>query len=138
MGQQYMNLHNDANALAGLEIGQQLGPLEVTVSAEGNERYWAAAGVDHPLLREGVLYPPIGATLVIMLVRSAIAPGEVLHTGQQLTAHRFAHVDEPLLTTAVVRDRFSKRDRDYVIVDGRTCNARGETVWSMSGTFCAL
>src|SRR5262245_475403 len=41
----------------GAVAGTELGPLRVTVSPAANERYWASAGVDHPALREGALYP---------------------------------------------------------------------------------
>ena len=44
-----------------LTVGDRFGPLSLAISRAANERYWASAGVDHPILRDGALYPPIPA-----------------------------------------------------------------------------
>ena len=61
--------------------------MRFTVSQAANERYWASAGVDHPALRQGALYPPIAANLTILLFQT-VATRPLLHTAQRLVSHR--------------------------------------------------
>ena len=116
-----------------LETGQVLGPLRLSVSREGNERYWAAAGVDHPRLRDGVLYPPIAANLTI-LVTQTVVERQMLHTHQRLTCRGLARADEELTITGRVARRFERRGRTYVEVVAEISNATG-MVWESTATF---
>jgi hypothetical protein len=89
--------------------------LRLTVSGAANERYWSAAGVDHPLLRAGALYPLIAANLTV-LTFTAHCPDAMIQTRQQLTCHGRGAVDVELVTTAMVLDRYERRDRPYIVV----------------------
>jgi hypothetical protein len=132
-------VHNHASGFGGLVEGRELGPLEVTITPEANERFWTGVGVDHPAIAEGVLYPPIGVQFAIMLTRAAVAPDEVLHAGQTLQCHRVAHAGTPLVTSATVRNRYDKRGRTFVEVASETVTADGrEPVWSGVSTFVAI
>src|SRR5215475_12061229 len=94
-----------------LHPGQALGPLRLTVSAEANERYWRAAGADHPRLRAGALYPPIAANLTILCFQLTV-PDAMIQTRQRLVCHRAALSGGELITTGTVADRYEKRGRD--------------------------
>ena len=59
----------------------------MAVSRAANERYWAAAGVDHPALRAGALYPPIAANLTVLLSRPS-CDRALLQTAQRVVCHR--------------------------------------------------
>ena len=60
-----------------------------TVSAAANERYWRAAGVDHPALAAGALYPPIAANLTVLCF-GQLCPDAMIQTRQRLRCHRVA------------------------------------------------
>jgi hypothetical protein len=95
--------------------GTPLGPFPVTVSADANRRYYAAAGVAHPALDSGALYPPIAANLTILLfLQTCDAP--MIQTRQRLRCHGRIETDTPLVVTGEVRDRYEKRGRAYVDV----------------------
>ncbi len=76
-----------SEAWAALRPGHELGPLRLTVSTAANERYWRAAGVDHPRLRAGALYPPIAANLTILCFQLTV-PDAMIQTRQRLVCHR--------------------------------------------------
>jgi hypothetical protein len=116
-----------------LEVGRALGPLELTVSAEGNRRYWSAAGVDHPLLRSGVLYPPIAANLTILLAQTVVEH-QMLHTHQHLVCHALARAGEQLSIRGEVTRRFAKRRRTYVEIAAVISNSSGP-VWESTARF---
>ena len=126
-------VNRPAVGLDALDVGRGLGPLELSVSAAGNERYWSAAGVDHPSLREGVLYPPIAANLTILLTQTVVER-QMLHTGQLLRCRGLARVDEPLTVTGRVARRFEKRERSYVEIAAEVANRSG-VVWESVATF---
>ena len=119
----------------GAVAGTELGPLRVTVSPAANERYWASAGVDHPALREGALYPPIAANLAILLFQT-IAARPLLHTAQRLVAHRRGLAGTELIITGTVADRYEKRGREYAVVDAVVTLPGGERLWTSTATFC--
>ena len=60
-----------------------VGPFTLAVSRAANERYWASAGVDHPALRAGALYPPIAANLTVLPSRPS-STGPLLQTAQRV------------------------------------------------------
>jgi hypothetical protein len=122
-------------ALADVEGGTVLGPIEITVSPAANERYWAAAGVDHPLLRAGALYPPIAANLTILLFQTAATRG-VLQTAQHLVCHRRGEAGTPLTVSGTVRERFEKRGREYAVVEATVALPDGSPLWTSVATFC--
>lgn len=125
-----MNTH----ALGDLPAGRSLGPLSLEVSVAANERYWASAGADHPLLRAGALYPPIAANLTILLVQT-VTDTPLLHTAQRLVCHRRADADTVLTMTGHVVERFEKRGRDYAIVEATVALPDGEPLWTSVATF---
>ena len=123
-------------AWAALRPGQELGPLRLTVSEAANERYWRAAGVDHPRLRAGALYPPIAANLTILCFQLTV-PDAMIQTRQRLRCHRAVLAGGELVTTGRVVDRYEKRGRDYVDLEARvvTSDAPDAPLWDSWVTF---
>ena len=119
----------------GAGTGTRLGPLRITVSVAANERYWSSAGVDHPALREGALYPPIAANLTILLFQT-VATRPLLHTAQRLVAHRRGEAGTELTVTGTVSGRYEKRGREYAVVDAVVELPDGEPLWTSTATFC--
>jgi hypothetical protein len=118
---------------AALAAGDELPPLRLTVSAAANERYWRAAGVDHPALAAGALYPPIAANLTVLCF-GQLCPEPVIQTRQRLVCARVQRAGVELETTGRVVARVSKRGRDYVDIE-TIVRANGETVWSSLVSF---
>jgi len=109
-------MHELSNAWAELTEGQPLGPMRLTVSHAANERYWRAAGVDHPALRAGALYPPIAANLTILCFQQT-CPDAMIQTRQRLKCHRVAQAGAELVTFGRVVTRYEKRGREYVDIE---------------------
>lgn len=130
-----MLMHSDAPPFGGAAAGTDLGPMRVTVSAAANERYWASAGVDHPALRQGALYPPMAANLTILLFQT-VATRPLLHTAQRLVSHRRGAAGSELTVTGTVVERFEKRRREYAVVDAVVTLPDGEPLWTSTATFC--
>jgi hypothetical protein len=105
-----------------LDTGTDLGELAITVSPAANERYWRAAGADHPLLVAGTLYPPIAANLTVLLFNQA-CPVPVIQTRQVLRTHRRADAGVELHTTGRVTAAYAKRGRAYVDIEARIATA---------------
>jgi hypothetical protein len=125
-----------SDAFAALEAGTDLGTLAVTVSAHANERYWLAAGVDHPLLRAGALYPPIATNLTVLLLGQR-CPDAMIQTRQRLRCHRAAPAGVTLTTTGRVATRYEKRGRVYIDVHAvvHASDAPDETLWTSEVSF---
>jgi hypothetical protein len=121
----------------GAAVGDRLGPVTFTVSATANERYWAAAGVDHPALRAGALYPPIAANLTILLFQT-VAPKPLLHTAQRLTCHRRGEAGSSLTVAGVVLERYVKRGREYAVVEAVVALEDGSPLWTSVATFTEI
>jgi hypothetical protein len=130
-----MIVHRSAPPFGGAVAGTELGPLRITVSAAANERYWASAGVDHPTLRRGALYPPVAANLAILLFQT-VASRPLLHTSQRLVSHRRGEAGTELTVTGTVVDRYEKRGREYAVVDAVVTLPDGEPLWTSTATFC--
>ena len=130
-----MTVHRTAPPFGGAAVGTDLGPLRITVSAAANERYWASAGVDHPALREGALYPPVAANLAILLFQT-VATRPLLHTSQRLVSHRRGEAGSALTVTGTVVDRYEKRGREYAVVHAVVALPDGEQLWTSTATFC--
>jgi hypothetical protein len=105
------------------------------VSPAANERYWASAGVDHPALRQGALYPPIAANLTILLFQT-VATRPLLHTAQRLVCHRRGEAGSELEVTGAVVERYEKRGREYAVVEGVVALPDGARLWTSTATFC--
>jgi hypothetical protein len=129
-------MHDTSTAWRDLAPGQGLGPLHLTISEAANERYWRAAGVDHPRLRAGALYPPIAANLTILCFQLAV-PDAMIQTRQRLVCHRAAPAGGELITTGVVADRYEKRGREYVDIEAHvtTADAPAQPLWDSWVTF---
>jgi len=106
-------MHETSSAWAGLRVGHELVPLRLTISGAANERYRRAAGVDHPLLHAGALYPLIAANLTILCLQQTV-PDAMIQTRQRLKCHRTTPAGSELLTTGRVAARYEKRGREYV------------------------
>lgn len=130
-----MTVHRTASPFGGAVVGTDLGPLRITVSEAANERYWASAGVDHPALRRGALYPPVAANLTILLFQT-VATRPLLHTSQRLVSHRRAEAGTELTVTGTVLERYEKRGREYAVVDAVVALPDGEPLWTSTATFC--
>lgn len=118
---------------AALAAGDELPLLRLTVSEAANERYWRAAGVAHPALAAGALYPPIAANLTVLCF-GQLCPEPVIQTRQRLACTRIQHAGVELETTGRVVARTTKRGRDYVDVE-TTVRAAGEVVWTSFVSF---
>jgi len=116
--------------------GTVLGPLRITVSATANERYWRAAGVDHPALAAGALYPPIAANLTVLCF-TQVCPEAMIQTHQHLRCHRSVPAGVELVTTGRIASRYEKRGRTYVDVETTVAaaGAPDEPVWSSEVSF---
>jgi hypothetical protein len=123
------------SSFGGLGVGTALGPLTLAISRTANERYWTSAGVDHPVLRAGALYPPIAANLTVLLVQTVL-DRPLLHTAQEVRAHRAADAGVELTTAGTVTNRFEKRGRDYLVVTAEVTLPDGESLWTSVATFC--
>jgi hypothetical protein len=122
--------------LAAVAEGDSLGPFEVTVSEAANERYWRAAGVEHPALAAGTLYPPIAANLTILMFQQH-CPHAMIQTHQRLRCHRSERAGAPLVVTGRVVARYLKRERDYVDIEAvvHTADQPHEPLWTSNVTF---
>jgi hypothetical protein len=130
-----MTVHKTAPPFGGAVTGTDLGRLRITVSAAANERYWASAGVDHPALRQGALYPPVAANLTILLFQT-VASRPLLHTSQRLVSHRRGEAGAELTVTGTVVDRYEKRGREYAVIEAVVALPGGEPLWTSTATFC--
>lgn len=128
-------MHKAAEPFGGAVVGTELGPLRFTVSSAANERYWASAGVDHPMLREGALYPPIAANLTILAFQT-VATRPLLHTAQRLVCHRRGEAGRELEVTGRVVERYEKREREYAVVEAVITLPDGAALWTSTATFC--
>jgi hypothetical protein len=124
--------------VADLLVGDRLGPLRFVVSRAANERYWHAAGVEHPARAAGLLYPPLAANLTILLLQTVVGEA-VLHTSQRLESHCAAESDTTLAVTGAVTERYERRGREYAVVEATVARAdegRGdELLWTSTATF---
>ena len=123
-------------SFADLRTGVDLGVLTLSVSAAANERYWRAAGADHPLLVAGALYPPIAANLTVLLYNQAC--GEpVIQTRQVLRTFRRADAGVELHTEGRIADAYEKRGRAYVDIEARvtTADRPDELLWTSFVSF---
>jgi hypothetical protein len=129
-------MHELSNAWVELTEGQPLGPMRLTISPAANERYWRAAGVDHPALRAGALYPPIAANLTILCFQQT-CPDAMIQTRQRLKCHRVAQAGSELVTFGRVVTRYEKRGREYVDIEVAVIVARepDQPLWTSWVTF---
>jgi hypothetical protein len=123
-----------SRCLSDLSEGDDLGTLVLAVSPAANERYWAAAGIDHPARAAGRMYPPMAANLTILLLQT-IVDEPVLHTAQRLTCHRLADAGIELSVHGTVVERTTRRGREYAVVDAVVRLPGGEALWTSRATF---
>jgi hypothetical protein len=116
-----------AKAFDQLAVGDELPPLRLRVSEAANERYWRAAGVEHPALAAGALYPPIAANLTVLCF-AQLCSDPVIQTRQRVECARIQRAGVELETAGRVVGRTTKRGREYVDIE-TTVRAGGETVW---------
>ena len=128
-----MNSSGPANSFAQVAQGTVLPPLRLIVSAAANERYWRAAGVSHPSLVAGALYPPVAANLAVLCF-GQVCGDAMIQTRQRLVCHRSAMAGVELLIAGVVSARYEKRGRTYVDVETRVSTADG-VLWESEVSF---
>jgi hypothetical protein len=126
-------MHSSPLAFSDLAPGTLLPELRVSVSAAANERYWSAAGVDHPALRAGALYPPIAANMTVLCF-GQVCPDAMIQTRQVLRCHRRADAGVELVTTGEITARYEKRGRTYVDVTA-IVRVDGEPLWTSEVSF---
>jgi hypothetical protein len=119
--------------MAELRPGAALGPMTLRISGAANERYWSAAGVDHPALRAGTLYPAIATNLTVLLFNEHCHEA-VIQTRQRLACHRASPADVELTTTGVVTAVYEQRGRAYVDI-AATVTVDGEPLWTSVVSF---
>lgn len=118
-----------------LRPGTEFGPHAVTVGPAANERYWRAAGVEHPALAAGTLYPPIAANLTILAFGTCCAD-PMIQTRQRLVCHGRAPAGSQLVTQGAVVATYTKRGRAYVDVAATVTVAGTDTpLWTSEATF---
>ncbi len=130
-----MFMHRTGEPFGGTAAGTELGPLRITVSPAANERYWGSAGVDHPALRQGALYPPIAANLTVLLFQTVVEQ-PVLHAAQRLVCHGRGDAGAELTITGTVAERYEKRGREYAVVEAVVTLPDGRPLWTSTATFC--
>jgi hypothetical protein len=130
-----MTVHKSGEPFGGAAVGTALRPLRIPVSPAANARYWSSAGVDHPVLREGALYPPIAANLTILLFQT-VTTRPLLHTAQRLVCHRRGDAGAELEVTGAVIERYEKREREYAVVEAVVALPDGLPLWTSIATFC--
>lgn len=123
-------MHNETGILPDTPFG----PVTYAVSEAANDRYWDAAGIDHPARTARVLYPPMAANLTIIGLQT-VDPTPLLHTAQRLVAHRRAAAPAELVVTGSVTGRTEKRGREYREVTAEITTADGEPLWTSVATF---
>lgn len=117
-----------------LAEGVELGPLPLTVSEAANDRYWAGAGIGHRSRTAGYLYPPMAANFTILLVQTQL-PQPMLQTAQRLVCHQARRAPAALVVTGVVTERFTKRDREYMVVEATVSTEDDTALWTSVATF---
>jgi hypothetical protein len=129
-------MNSPASVLDAIPEGTVLGPFACTVSAAANERYWRAAGVSHPALEAGTLYPPIAANLTILMFLET-CPHPMIQVSQVLECHRSVDAGTPLVVTGQVTARYEKRGRAYVDVEAivATASEPNAPVWTSIVSF---
>ena len=129
-------MHETSSQWDALAPEQPLGPLRLRISPAANERYWSAAGVDHPLLRAGALYPPIAANLTVLCFQQTV-PDAMIQTRQRLKCHRIAPAGAELVTFGRVVARYEKRGREYVDIEVAviTADEPDRPLWTSWVTF---
>src|SRR6187431_992292 len=127
-------MNGEPGPFAGIDARSPLGPMPITVSAAANERYWRAAGLDHPLLRDGWLYPAVAANLTILLFQTACST-PVLHAAQRLVCHTKGRSGSELTVTGSVAERYEKRGRAYAVVEADVRLPGDELLWTSIATF---
>jgi hypothetical protein len=95
-----------------------------------------AAGVVHPALEGGALYPPIAANLTVLLFQQS-CPHAMIQTRQLLRCHRIEPAGTPLVVTGRVTRRYEKREREYVDIEAVVCTTARpeEPIWTSIVSF---
>lgn len=104
--------------------GADLGTLELSISAEANDRYWRGAGISHAARHDALLYPPMAANFTMMLIQQSLPMG-LLHTWGRLTARSANTAPADVTVSGQVRGRFVKRQRDYFVVASSVSTTEG-------------
>lgn len=126
----------DTHPFDSIPPGTRLGPFDVTISERANRRYFEAAGVAHPALEAGALYPPIAANLTVLLFgQHCSAP--VIQTRQRLVSHRRGEAGTSLVVTGEITRDYDKRGRRYVDVTASIAPAQepDDPIWTSEVTF---
>ena len=124
-----------ASPFSDLTVGDAFGPVSYDVSAAANDRYWHAAGIEHPTRTTGFLYPPLAANLTILALQT-VAPAPLLHTHQTLISHRSLAAPAALTVHGSVTKRFAKRGREYLEVTA-AITSDDSPLWTSIATFIA-
>lgn len=129
-------MHTEARPFADIKAGTELPELRLSISGAANERYWRAAGVQHPALEAGALYPPIAANLTVLCF-GQVCSDAMIQTRQRLRCHRVADAGVELITRGRVTSRYDKRGRTYLDIETvvSTADAPDAPLWSSEVSF---
>ncbi len=118
---------------AAISAGTTIPPHRLSLSRAANERYWSAAGGDHPTLAGGSAYPMIAANCTVLAwLETCDTP--MIQTRQQLRSHRAVSTPVDLVTAGRVVGRHERRGRDYVTVEVEVGSAAGP-LWASTVDF---
>ncbi len=106
-------MNTSRTPLAAIRAGTALGPFTLELSAAANERYWRAAGLTHPSLVGGALYPLIAANVTVLTWLERCAE-PMIQTRQRLWVHDRAAVPARLTAVGSVTSREVRRQRDHL------------------------
>jgi hypothetical protein len=76
----------------------------------------------------------MAANLTVLLVQTQLAQ-PLLQTAQQLECHRGRRAPAALVVTGTVTRRFTKRDREYMVVEAVVSAEDEEPLWTSVATF---
>ena len=123
--------------MSSLAVGAEAPALPVTVSRAANDRYWAGVGIEHPARAAGVLFPPMAANLTVLWVQQLVDE-PLLHTAQRLVCHARAAAPADLVVHGRVAERFTRRGREYAVVEAVVVEAAGAALWTSTATFTTV
>ena len=112
-----------------LVVGSQSPPSALTVSTEQVAVFHALAGTGTDDMS---LVPPMLLASFRPLKDFLALPVGVLHIEDELTLHHSARVGANLVIQLSIADKFEKYDRNYVIVEQRVSDEKGEAIVSIS------
>ena len=124
-----------APPFSGVAVGTAFGPVSYAVSEAANDRYWRAAGIEHPARTAGFLYPPMAANLTILAFQTDRPRSPAPHPPDARRPRRRRTRRPTSRCTGRSSRRFAKRGREYVEVTTEVATDDGTHLWTSIATF---